>query len=108
MKRNFFNECIEHEIFKEFNLLEIDFRINVLAQNIKKNFEILEESLNVYRITDNSLMSKNKKFSPIWWKKRLQAHKFMKTTYFKFGQNYGNIDFSITKFFVNFLNFLKL
>ena len=108
MKRNFFNECIEYEIFKEFNLLEIDFRINVLAQNIKKNFKILDESLNVYRIVDNSLMSKNKKFSSNWWKKRLQAHKFMKTTYLKFGQNYENIDFSITKFFVNFLNLLKL
>ena len=83
LKREFFNTCLKANLFKNFNLLEIDFRINVFAQNIEKNFQISDESLNIYRKVDEGITGKNKKFSFIWWKKRLQAHEFMKKIYLK-------------------------
>lgn len=108
IRKEFFEECIKNDLFKDFNLLEIDFRINVLAQNIKKNFKILNESLNVYRNVKDGIMSNNKKFSSNWWKKRLQAHNFMKNIYKKNNKDYKNLDLNITKILVNLFNFLKL
>ena len=108
IRKKFFEECIKNDLLKDFNLLEIDFRINVLAQNIKKNFGILNDSLNVYRNVKDGIMSKNKKFSSNWWKKRLQAHNFMKNIYQKNNEDYKNLDLSITKTLVNLFNYLKL
>ena len=72
-KREFFNTCLKANLFKNFNLLEIDFRINVFAQNIEKNFQISDESLNIYRKVDEGITGKNKKFSFIWWKKKTSS-----------------------------------
>ncbi len=108
LRRNFFKECIVNGIFNDYNLIEIDFRINVFAQNIKKNFEIFDESLNVYRKVDQSITSKFKKFSFNWWRKRLQGHEFMKNIYFKQNKNYGNLDYNLTKIIIYFINLLKL
>lgn len=108
IRRNFFKDCIKNDFLKGFNLLEIDFRINVYAQNFKKNFSILEESLNIYRQVENSIMTQNKKFSINWWKKRLQAHEFMKNVYNKQNKKYKNLDFSLTKNLVTILNLLKI
>jgi glycosyltransferase involved in cell wall biosynthesis len=107
LKRNFFNECIKIDLFKNFNSLEIDFRLNVISQNIKKNFEILNESLNVYRQVDEGIMGRNKKFSLNWWKKRYQAHLFMRDIYLKNNTNYKNLDFSITKIIIFFFSLIK-
>ena len=107
-KREFFNECIKADLFKNFNLLEIDFRINVFAQNIKKNYYILNETLNIYRKVNEGITGKSKKFSLIWWKKRLQAHEFMKKIYLKQNIYYKNFDFILTKIIINFLNLFKL
>ena len=59
------------------------------------------------RHVENGIMSQNKKYSFNWWKKRLQAHEFMKNIYFENNKDYKNIDFSITKILVNFLKFLN-
>lgn len=107
LKRKFFNECVKANLFKNFNFLEIDFRINVFAQNIKKNFAILDEPLNIYRNVENGIMSQNKKYSLNWWKKRLQAHEFMKNIYSENNKDYKNLDFSITKILVNFFKIFK-
>lgn len=107
-KREFFDECIKADLFKNFNLLEIDFRINVFAQNIKKNYQILNETLNIYRKVNEGITGKSKKLSFIWWKKRLQAHEFMKKVYLEQNTYYKNLDFILTKIILNFLNFFKL
>lgn len=104
-KREFFENLLKKNLFKDYNLLEIDFRINVYAQNITKNFKIYDQSLNVYRKVDDGIMSQNKKFSPNWWKKRLQAHEFMKNSYLKQSMDYKNLDFDITRMLVNLFKF---
>ncbi len=106
-KSFFFEECIKRNIFKNFDSLEIDFRINVFSKNLKKKIAILDEPLNIYRHVENGIMSQNKKYSLNWWKKRLQAHEFMKNIYFENNKDYKNIDFSMTKILVNFLKFLN-
>ena len=106
-KSFFFEECIKRNIFKNFDSLEIDFRINVFSKNLKKKIAILDEPFNIYRHVENGIMSQNKKYSLNWWKKRLQAHEFMKNIYFENNKDYKNIDFSMTKILVNFLKFLN-
>lgn len=53
-------------------------------------------------------MSQNKKYSLNWWKKRLQAHEFMKKIYAEQDTDYKNLDFIITKAIVSFLNIFKI
>ena len=106
-KSSFFEECIKRNIFKNFDFLEIDFRLNVFSKNLKKKFAILDEPLNIYRYVENGIMSQNKKYSLNWWKKRLQAHEFMKNIYSENNKDYKNLDFSITKILVNFFKIFK-
>ncbi len=94
-------ECILEILNKtftdHFNLLEIDFRINVYSRNIKKNFTIIEKPYTVYRQLDDSIMGNIKKYSTKWWQKRGQAHEFMKNIYFNNGIKYNNrIDLLLT------------
>jgi glycosyltransferase involved in cell wall biosynthesis len=107
-RRDFFEELIKNNLLEKYDLLEIDFRINVYANVIKDELNLLNDSLNVYMQTENSIMSNHKKFSPYWWKRRLQAHKFMKEVYLIKNMSYYNIDFFFTKILVNIFNFLKL
>ena len=51
------------------DLLEIDFRINVLAFNILKNFLVLDKNFTYYRVTKNSIMDNTRKYSKKWWLK---------------------------------------
>lgn len=106
LRRNFFSRCLKLGIFNDYNLLEIDFRINVFSRNIKKNFIILDKNLTVYTDVHGGVMDNIKKFSYIWWIKRLQAHFFMRHIY-KISRKevvYVNTDFIFT-LIVNF--FLK-
>ena len=57
--------------------MEIDFRFNVFARNIYKNYYICKNDITNYRQVDGSIMSNIKKFSKKWWIKRHEAHKFM-------------------------------
>ena len=85
-------------------MLEIDFRINIYSRNIKKNFAIIQEPCTVYRQVDNSIMGNMKKYSTGWWKKRKQAHEFMKIMYLNNGLKYHNkFDFILTNFINKFI-----
>jgi len=108
MKRSFFEECISVGLFSNYNILEIDFRINVYARIIKNNFKILNTHLNVYRQVDDSIMSSHRKYSKFWWQKRLQAHQFMKEWIEKNNQSYSTVDYLITKIIVSIFNLNKL
>ena len=98
MTREFFKKCISDNIFDEFNLLEVDFRINVFSRRITKNFLIINDDVTVYRILQNSAMSSLKKFSARWWCKRYEAHMFMKELYKNNNLVYLNkVDFFMSK-----------
>ena len=103
MKRSFFKKCLDIKAFNKFNLLEIDFRINVLAINFFKNFYILKESVTTYRETEGGIMSNMKKYSKKWWIKRNQAHEYMINLLKKNKLKYKNLDYSLTKMINLFL-----
>tara|TARA_B100001029_G_C14943011_1_gene384295 strand:- start:68 stop:844 length:777 start_codon:yes stop_codon:yes gene_type:complete len=90
MRRKFFQKCLKEKIFNKFNLLEIDFRITVLAMSILKNYYITKENLTIYVHTKDGIISKIKKYSKKWWTKRSQAHDFMKHIYLKHDKTYEN------------------
>ena len=102
MRRSFFRQFLRSDDLRKFNLLEIDFRINVLAFNILKNFLVLNKNLTYYRVTKNSIMDNTKKYSKKWWLKRKQAHEYMFKLFKKNKVYYKNLDFSVT----NILNYL--
>ena len=102
MRRSFFRYYLRSDNLRKFNLLEIDFRINVLAFNILKNFLVLNKNLTYYRVTKNSIMDNTKKYSKKWWLKRKQAHEYMFKLFKKNNVDYKNLDFSVT----NILNYL--
>lgn len=98
------------EVFKKIKLPEyydiwMDFRIAMFLKYLKKNYFILNENLTFYRQSENTISSKFNKYSINWWKRRMQAHNYIKKI---FKMNYisyqGNLDFYLTKL-INF--FLK-
>jgi len=106
LKRKFLIDTLEHTFINNYNLLEIDFRINVYSRNIKKNFTIIKEPYTVYRQLENSIMGNIKKYSKTWWQKRKQAHTFMKNIYSNNTMEYKNkLDFLLTSFINKILKF---
>ena len=103
--KNFLIECIEEEILEKFNFLEIDFRINVYSRCIKKNFVVIDQDIAIYRKVKDSIMSNIKKYSPKWWHKRLEAHKFMEEHYNKNDLLYLNkFDYGVSKLLSKIIN----
>ena len=107
-KRDFFQFFINNSFPENYNLLEIDFRLNVLSRNIDKKFKICEEDLTFYRQVDDGVMSSIKKFSPKWWTKRYQAHRFMSELYSEHNKNYdNNLDYYLSKFIFSITQKIK-
>jgi glycosyltransferase involved in cell wall biosynthesis len=105
IKRSFIKKLFENKILDRYPLLEIDFRITSLSKMIYKNFLVTDLNLTVYRKVPDGVMSKIKKFSRNWWKKRLQAHYFIFDLYKKNEIQYKkNYDFYLTKAIANLLN----
>ena len=105
IKKSFLKKLFENKIFQKYPLLEIDFIITNLSKMIYKNFLTTNLNLTVYRKVSDGIMSKIKKFSINWWKKRLQAHYFIFDIYKENEIEYKkNFDFYITKITVLLLN----
>ncbi len=97
IEKQFLIDALKNTFLNKYNLLEIDFRINVYSRNIKNNFTIIREPCTVYRQLNNSIMGNMKKYSNKWWKKRKQAHEFMQNIYLNNGLKYNNqLDFFLT------------
>mgnify|MGYP001441441066 CR=1 FL=1 len=105
IKKQKFNKIMKKISFRLFPDIWMDFRMAIYLKYVEKNFFILEKNLTYYRIVENSASSKFKFLSINWWKRRMQAHKYI---IFFFKKNYlihsKNSDYHITKF-INF--FLK-
>ena len=98
IKRSFIKNFFENNLLEKYPLLEIDFRITSLSKMIYKNFLVTNLNLTVYRKVSDGVMSKIKKFSINWWKKRLQAHYFIFDIYKENEIEYKkNYDFYLTK-----------
>ena len=66
---------------KKFNNLAVDFRIQVYSMCIIKDYKILKKRLTNYRQNPDGLESNWKKYSLSWWKRRYQAHLYLKRLY---------------------------
>ena len=108
IKRNFLKQCFQDKLFINYEMMEIDFRLNVYSRCIEKNYKIISENLTVYRNVEGSINTSIKKFTKMWWLKRLQAHQFMNYIFKKYNLKYKNIfDYFITKSLSILLNLKK-
>ena len=103
IKKDFLIKFFKKKLFENFDLLEIDFRLNVYSRCIDKKFLIIQEKMTVYRYVEGSIITSIKKFSKIWWIKRLQAHEYMS---FIFKINNLNYKYNIDWFFTKILSIL--
>ena len=108
LKRDFFKLLLEQNHLSNYPLLEIDFRITVLSQMIDKKFIKLEDSYTTYRQVSDGIMSNIKKFSTVWWNKRMQAHLYLENIFNLKNLTYKrNIDYYLTKLIFNLLKLIK-
>ena len=61
----------------------MDFRIGLYLKYIKKDFNILEKNLTYYRQSQTMVSSNFKFLSISWWKRRKQAHDYVKYFFVK-------------------------
>ena len=98
-RRSFFKNFIKNENLKNYQNLEIDFRLNVYARKLNTNYIISNKDLTNYRQVSDGIMSNIKKYSKKWWIKRLEAHQYMEKIFFKHNKKYNiSFDFLLTKF----------
>jgi len=108
LKKELFKSFIEKKFFQGYPLLEIDFRITVFSQMIDKNFFIMNEHNTVYRQVPDGIMAKLKKFSYLWWKKRLQAHSYLEDVFNINNLVYRrNMDYYFSKLVFNLLRIIN-
>ncbi len=75
-KRNFFENFIKMANLKSFSNLEIDARLSIFAY-LKNEFKVTRNKFTYYIDNENSISSNYKSLSMNWWKKRMEAYKFM-------------------------------
>ena len=97
IRRDCMEKILEETCFKSFSNIWMDFRISMYSYIILKNFFILNENLTYYRQSNSSVSSKFQFLSKSWWKRRLEAHEYVK---FFFKENnihhFKNLDYVIT------------
>jgi glycosyltransferase involved in cell wall biosynthesis len=99
IKRSDFKEMINRINFDLFPDIWMDFRIAIYLTHIKKKFFILEKNLTIYRQSPKMISSKFIFLSFNWWKRREQAHAYVKYFFFKNKIQYKkNLDYFLTKF----------
>ena len=105
IRRKDFKKIINKIKLKKFNNIWMDFRMAIFLKYIEKNFFILEKNLTIYRQNTNSVSSNFKFLSKKWWKRRLEAHEYIKVFFKKNKINYkNNIDYFLTRLIVFILN----
>ncbi len=103
IRRETFKDLIYKISFNNFPDVWMDFRLGIYLKYIKRNFYVINENLTYYRQVENSASSKFKFSSLNWWRRRLQAHNYIKYFFNKYNIFYQkNFDYYLTKF-VNFL-----
>ena len=103
MRRNEFKKILKKINFNLFSDIWMDFRIALYTKQISKNSMIINENLTYYRQTPEMASSKFKFLSIPWWKRRKQAHEYVKYFFKKNNILYQkNLDYFLT-FIVNLL-----
>ncbi len=83
----------------KYDLLEIDARLFFYANIKERNHKIIKKNLTYYTKNESGISSRFKRFNKEWFKKRLQAHNFIKN-FMKYNYPYKT-DLFITKYIFN-------
>ena len=103
LKKKYLEKCIKVFKKKNYELLEIDFRLSCLFSIYKENYNVIKKKLTLYRQVNDGIMSNYKKFGKYWWIKRSQAFDFFIFIKKKFNKKFFfSIDYFITKIISNF------
>ena len=101
-RRKYFEEIINKIKVNNFYDVWMDFRLAIYLKYIENNFYIHEKNLTIYRQNVNSVSSGFTFLSTNWWKRRLQAHQYIKFFFNKNKINYKkNFDYYFTKIIVS-------
>ena len=104
IRRKNFMKIIKEIEFKLFPDIWMDFRIAIYSKYISKNFFILNENLTYYRQTPQMISAKFKFLSMSWWKRRMQAHEYVKYFFLKNKiKHKKNLDYFLTYFMSIFI-----
>ena len=103
IRRNLFSKILKKVNFKKFPDIWMDFRFAIYLIYLSRNFFIYEKNLTYYRQSLNTESSKFKYLSIPWWKRRMQAHEYIKYFFTNNKVKYKkNIDFYLTRIINNF------
>ncbi len=104
IKRENFKDLLEATNTKSYPDIWFDFRINIYSKYILKELYVLDKNLTYYRQIDGNISSKFKHLSNRWWKRRLQAHEYLKNFLNSHNIKYkNNLDYLITKIYNLFI-----
>ena len=102
IKRKNFSEIIKKVDFQFYPDIWFDFRIIIASIYLYKQYLFIDKNLTYYRKLDGSASSKFKYLSINWWRRRKQAHEYVKFFFKKFNLDYKkNYDYFITRL-INF------
>ena len=103
IRKSFFQKIIEDIDFSSYTDLWLDFRLGIISKYKLKKLSYFNENLTFYRQTDNNISSKFRFSSQNWWKRRNQAHDYVKSFHQKNNLNFKkNFDYHITKLINSF------
>ena len=103
IRRKHFKKMMNKINFNLFPDIWMDFRIGLYLKFIKKNFCVLDENLTYYRQSEEMISANFKFLSFAWWKRRKQAHNYVKYFFLRNNVRYvKNFDYFLT----NFINIL--
>lgn len=103
IKRKNFSEILKKIDFKFYPDIWLDFRIIIASIHLYKKYLFINKNFTYYRKLDGSASSKFKYLSINWWRRRGQAHDYVRFFFKKSKLNHKkNYDYYFTKF----LNFL--
>ena len=102
IRRNKFKKIFSLVNFKSYSDIWLDFRIGIVSTYIYKQYNFIEKNLTFYRQSNNNISSGFKHMSINWWKRRMQAHHFVRFFFLKHKIFYKkNLDYYIT-YLINF------
>ncbi len=97
LRRKTMKSFFELSKIKKFPHLEIDSRIMIFSYHYLKEISWIKKKITYYNIDKNGISSKYKKFSKLWWIKRLQAFTYLKYILKKKNNNFIiSFDYVIT------------
>ena len=96
-RRSFFQKFLNFIKKNEFPNLEIDARLAIYAY-LNEEFLITNKSFTIYNQHGSGISSRYKKFSKYWWKKRIEAFRYMQFVMKKQKKNFlPSPDYYLTK-----------